>query len=116
MPRHATKGSFKKGHPGLKPKGAKCKFTTLKEAFVNAFKELGGEQGLIDWIYEQKKIKNSKGKVRIEEYSGQRKLELFKMIAKMLPSDVHMSGAEGEPLIPPEIKFVGIAPTEEPPK
>ena len=93
---------FKKGHKKIagRAKGTKNKFTTLKEAFINAFSELGGEKFLIEYA---KKDQISKGR-------------FLQMVSNMLPKDIHMSGAEGAPLIPPVIKFVGVAPTEEPPK
>jgi len=75
---------FKKGHPKLpkagRKKGTPNKFTTLKQAFLDAFnsKEIGGTQGLIDVF----------GK------SDFTKREFFKLISKMLPSnmDIEHSG------------------------
>ena len=101
MPGKAKGKPFVKKDPRAgRPKGVKNKFTTLKEAFVNAFQSVGGEDYL---------VKFAKG-------NDKNKSAFVKSIASMLPRDVHVSGAEGEPLIPPEIKFVGVAPTEEPPK
>jgi hypothetical protein len=45
------RGQHPKSLANLKgrPKGAKNKFTTLKQAFLNAFVEMGGEAELTDW-------------------------------------------------------------------
>ena len=95
---------FKKGKSktGGRGKGVKNKFTTLKDAFINAFQTIGGEQALIDWVTPKKiEIKSRKGKiVRVIDLSGNRKREFFKMLASMLPKDVQLSGANGEPLFP----------------
>lgn len=39
------KGRFIKGNTG-RPKGAKNKFTNLKQSFLDAFVDLGGTEGL----------------------------------------------------------------------
>ena len=67
--------ALKKGGPSLnpngRPKGSKNKFTTLKEAFINAFVGSGGEEALTEFA---KQARNKK--------------EFYKMIAKMLPNSV----------------------------
>ncbi len=111
MPRHATKSAFKPGHPGYKKKGDVSKFTTLKQAFLNAFQRIGGEDAVVDWINQTVQIKNKKGKIiRIIDYSGERKKDFFKMIAHMLPADVQVSGPGGKslPQVPPAVIFVGV--------
>jgi len=61
--------------PG-RPKGSKNKFTELKEAFLEAFEELGGVDGLVKWAKKNNKCQG----------------EFYKMIAKMLPSNVGIEG------------------------
>jgi hypothetical protein len=56
--------------PG-RPKGSKDKFTSLKESFLEAFKELGGTKALVDWAAKEK----NKG-------------EFYKMITKLLPREI----------------------------
>jgi len=58
--------------PG-RPKGSKNEFTS-KESFLEAFKELGGTEGLVEWA-----AKNQKNKERF-----------YQMITKMLPSSIDM--------------------------
>jgi hypothetical protein len=70
-------GPFKKGvderrNLSGRPIGSKNKFTTLKQAFLDAFESLGGTDGLTDWA--------AKGQLT--------KTEFYKLIARMLPSDV----------------------------
>lgn len=83
---------FLKGNPG-RPKGAKAEFTCLKDSFINAFKRMGGEEALLDWLYpETIEVKDKKGKVlRVIDFSPERKKEFFKMITKMLPADIQLS-------------------------
>jgi hypothetical protein len=94
MPRHATRTSFKKGNPG-KPKGAKCKFTNLKDAFLNAFQRIGGEDALYKWLTPEKlEIKNKRGQVtKVLDFSAERHKDFFKMITPMLPKEVSLSGS-----------------------
>lgn len=80
----------KKGNPSSlsnagmgRPKGAKNKFTALKEGFLKAFEDIGGVKELVVW-----------GK------KPQNKGEFYKMITKLFPKEVELSGADGEPLIP----------------
>ncbi len=97
------KSAWKKGtsgNPAGKPKGAKNKFTTLKQAFINAFTRIGGEDALYEWLTPtQVQVKNKKGEViRILDFGGDRKKEFFKMMASMLPRDVTLSGNPDAPL------------------
>jgi len=67
-------------------KGSPNKFTTLKQAFLDAFqdKRIGGTEGLTE-VFSKNDI---------------RKIEFFKLISKMLPSNVGISGGEGgKPII-----------------
>lgn len=75
MPKHATRTSYKKGIAKGRPKGYPNKFTTLKETFIEAFKDIGGREALA-------KFAGSK--------EGQK--AFYHMIANMLPKDVHISG------------------------
>jgi hypothetical protein len=62
----------KSGNPNGRPKGSVSKFTTLKDSFVEAFKDTGSAQGLIAWINsdpENQKI-------------------FYQLISKMLPREV----------------------------
>ena len=67
------------GKKGVKPpnagsgrkKGSKNKFTTLKQAFLNSFNELGGEGALTEWA---KKNDN--------------RTAFYQMITKLLPKEV----------------------------
>lgn len=61
-----------------RPRGAKNKFTTLKQAFLNAFENIGGEDELARWA----KRPLNKG-------------EFYKLAAKMLPKEVEISGKNG---------------------
>ena len=67
-------GTFAEGHELStgRPKGSKNKFTTLKQAFLDAFEELGGVEGLVEWA----------------EKNSHTKEQFYKMITKMLPTHV----------------------------
>ena len=73
---------FVKGEPRPKnagrKKGTPNKFTTLKQAFLNAFnsKEMGGEKGMTD----------------VFSANSFTKREFYKLISKMLPSNVTVDG------------------------
>jgi len=69
------------GNPKGRPKGSKNEFTCLKDAFINAFKRIGGEDALVDFYQNNFNHK-----------------DFFKMVAHMLPTDVQVSGAGGKPL------------------
>ena len=66
---------FQPGNPG-KPKGAVCKFTTLKAAFLNVFERAGGEDGLLEWV----------------NASNHNKAAFYQWITKMLPADMNVGG------------------------
>lgn len=61
-------------------KGTPNKFTTLKQAFINAFNspQLRGELGLVDWA----KVKKNQP-------------EFYKMLTKLFPTEVKVSGDLG---------------------
>lgn len=112
---------IKKGqvlNPKGRPKGCKNKFTTLKEAFVEAFVALGGAQGLLEWIEQRETLIRSNGKKKFKvvlDHSGERKKDFYKMVASMLPKDVQVSGKDGEPLpVPPALILQGVKPKEQP--
>ena len=89
------------GHPkiGGRAKGTKNKFTTLKDAFINAFQRIGGEDALVKYCTPEKiEVIGKKGKVRIIDLSPERQKEFFKMIVPMLPKEVAVTGADGAPL------------------
>jgi len=73
---------FMKGeprHPNAgRKKGTLNKFTTLKQAYLDAFnnKEMGSTQGLIDAF-------------KVNLFT---KREFYKLISRMLPSDVRIDG------------------------
>lgn len=93
---------FKKGeiHSPGRPKGVPNKFTTLREAFLNAFKEIGGEKAIVEWLETGNLILRDKnGEVIRIVRSGDRRKEFFKMIAQMLPRDVHIAGPLPEALL-----------------
>lgn len=73
---------FVKGEPRPKnagrKKGTPNKFTTLKQAFLDAFQD--------------KKIGGKKGMVEVFSKNDMRKIEFFKLISKMLPSNVTVDG------------------------
>jgi hypothetical protein len=60
------------GNPDGRKKGSQNKFTSLKDAFLDAFEQLGGSKALIDWA---KKSERNKG-------------AFFQMITKMLPTNM----------------------------
>jgi len=64
-------GKFLRGNPG-KPKGAKSRFTNLKNAFLEVFENIGGTKGLEDWVEDTKHNKTL----------------FYGWITKMLPSSV----------------------------
>jgi hypothetical protein len=64
---------FEKGNPG-RPKGSPNKFTQLREAFLTAFENLGGIEGLTKWAQQSKN-----------------RTEFYRIISKMLPKEVEVS-------------------------
>jgi len=71
------KGEKKPPNSGRK-KGTPNKFTTLKQAFINAFNSeaMGGEKGMTE----------------VFAATNFTKREFYKLISKMLPSDVRIDG------------------------
>jgi len=71
------KGDKKPVNSGRR-KGTPNKFTTLKQAFINAFnsKEMGGEKGM----------------TTVFSASSFTKREFYKLISRMLPSNVTVDG------------------------
>ena len=73
---------FEKGKPrhpkAGRKKGTPNKFTTLKQAFLDAFQDesIGGTKGMVD-VFSKNDI---------------RKIEFFKLVAKMLPSNMSIEG------------------------
>ena len=68
-----------KAGPG-RPKGSVNKTTALaKEAFALAFKGLGGAKALQEWATENP-------------------TEFYKLFARLIPTEQHVSGADGQPL------------------
>lgn len=76
----SEKGRFIKGNTG-KPKGAKNKFTNLKQSFLDAFVDLGGTEGLKKWASNPKNMK-----------------DFLYMLARMLPKDVQLAGKGDGPI------------------
>jgi len=66
------------GNPKGKKKGTLNKFTTLKQAYLDAFnsKDMGSTKGLIDAF-------------KVNAFT---KREFYKLISKMLPSNVTVDG------------------------
>jgi hypothetical protein len=67
---------FQKGHKktGGRKKGTPNKFTTLKDAFVEAFRDLGAARGLIKWV--RKSNENQK--------------VFYSLVARMLPTEMRI--------------------------
>jgi len=107
-----------KGHPKLggRAKGTKNKFTTLKDAFINAFQRIGGEDALVEFCTPKPiQIRGKKGKIRTIDIAPERKETFFKMIVPMLPKEVAVTGPEGQPLIPPKLEYVFVPSPEKKP-
>jgi len=75
-----TNGKFLRGNRYSKgrKKGSKDKFTTLKQSFLDAFRDdrIGGTEGL----------------TKVFSKNDIRKIEFFKLISKMLPSNINVEG------------------------
>ena len=80
MPKQSTKRQvgrpFKKGEGG-RPPGIPNKFTTLKNAFLEAFDRTGGVDGLVAWIQE----------------SRQNQGAFYTLITRLFPQEVEHSGS-----------------------
>jgi len=70
-------GNFTNAGKG-RPKGAKNKLTNLKDAFLKAFDDIGGTEELVVW-----------GK------KPQNRGEFYKMITKLFPKNIELSGEDG---------------------
>ena len=66
---------------GGRPKGKKNKFTTLKESFLDSFKNIGGTEKLTEWARKPKNMR-----------------DFLTLIARMLPNKVE-ADVKIEPLI-----------------
>ena len=57
------------GNPNGRPVGSKNKFTTLKNAFIETFEELGGVDNLVEW-------------------ARANQTEFYRMVARLMPKEV----------------------------
>jgi hypothetical protein len=57
------------GNPNGRPVGSKNKFTTLKNAFIETFEELGGVDNLVEW-------------------AKANQTEFYRMVARLMPREV----------------------------
>jgi len=75
-------GTIAKGsaslNPAGRPKGSRNRFTEAKEAFLQAFEELGGAQGLLEWISEDDK----------------RQGQFYQMVVSLLPRDLTIEAVD----------------------
>lgn len=69
-------GQFVEGNPG-RPKGSVNKFTTLKQAFLDAFELTGGVDGLVEWV----------------KKSPANRQAFYNMVTRLFPQEVAHSGA-----------------------
>jgi hypothetical protein len=74
-------GQLKKGsvlNPKGRPVGSKDRFTQVKAAFVTAFEELGGAEGLLGWMTEN------------EARQG----EFYRMVVALMPKDLSIEAVD----------------------
>jgi hypothetical protein len=72
-------GRHKLSGPGPgRPKGKPNKFTTLKQAFLDAFEKMGGIEALYEWA----------------KTNQHTKAQFYQMIAKMLPSNIDVEAGK----------------------
>ena len=57
------------GNPNGRPVGSKNKFTTLKNAFIETFEEIGGVDNLVEW-------------------ARANQTEFYRMVARLMPKEV----------------------------
>lgn len=76
MAERSKNGRFEKGHTALKKNGSVSKFTQLKAAFLEAFEQTGGVDGLVSWI----------------KASPRNRGQFYTLITKLFPTEVEHSG------------------------
>lgn len=85
---HDENGDFKKGNPGgpgRRP-GVRNKWNRIaKDAFIDAFEDLGGIDGLVEWGRENP-------------------TEFYKLFSKLIP--IAVGGEPGNPITAHVVKFV----------
>ncbi len=93
---HLKEYQFKPGNnanPGGCPKGLKQRQTQIKEAFMNAFERIGGEEELVKWINQSTKNKHA----------------FLSMLLSILPRETELSGKlEGQ-----ETKIIIVRPEKK---
>ena len=68
------------GNPNGRPLGSKNKFTTLKNAFIETFEELGGVDNLVEW-------------------AKANQTEFYRMLARLMPREIHADVNAGYSLV-----------------
>ena len=68
------------GNPNGRPVGSKNKFTTLKNAFIETFEELGGVDNLVEW-------------------AKANQTEFYRMLARLMPREIHADVNAGYSLV-----------------
>ena len=68
------------GNPNGRPVGSKNKFTTLKNAFIETFEELGGVDNLVEW-------------------AKANQTEFYRMVARLMPKEIHADVNAGYSLV-----------------
>ena len=68
------------GNPNGRPVGSKNKFTTLKNAFIETFEELGGVDNLVEW-------------------AKANQTEFYRMVARLMPREIKADVNTGTSLI-----------------
>lgn len=63
---------------GGRQKGTPNKFTTLKQAFLQAFEQLGGVDGLVNWAKKDESYQRT----------------FYTLTAKMLPREIAIAGTD----------------------
>ncbi len=81
------------GNPPGRPRGSQNKYSTIKQAFLEAFEEIGGTKTLTNWAKDNQK-------------------DFYSMIVKLLPKGIELGTKDDEPLawrmtyFPPQPKTV----------
>ncbi len=81
-----AKNRAKRKTKGGRPKGSKNKFTTLKQAFLDAFEDIGGAEELVKWGQQDKN-----------------KAQFYQMITKLLPREIQAEVKHSIMLAPEKI-------------